>query len=298
MLRQCGNPLIIAVGIGSQYFSSGIRCQLVVKDGRLQLIAIPVHIDWRFFSCHQCKLCNLCAGQLGCQSGELLLYNLSAGFFQSRPAAEYQRSALLHVLLEHFHLLIIQNYRMRVEQYGILFQFLRRSILTQIHKVHRGVRHLRGCIQSHSARVFHCAMPYIQFCIEFIVVCFQNADLRLVLSPCELRNLLELLVNICNLPDSAIFTAAVIQNAMPVYFRAHRAGSPAEIADIIRTVCDALHGPQCNLSWSGRRRLHCRVPSVCTGLLLHDAIDAMQRANLVQVHAPHAILELILFNEV
>ena len=97
--------------------------------------------------------------------------------------------------------------------------------------------------QSLLARLINSLMPYIQLCIPYIIIILQHTDLRLIARASQLLHTLQLFIDIMYLTDTAVLTAGVVQNAMPVNFCPHRARSPAEVADVIRSMRNRLHRP-------------------------------------------------------
>ena len=83
---------------------------------------------------------------------------------------------------------------------------------------------------------------------------------------------------------------------MPVDFRAHAAGAPAEIADHIRAVSDGLPGPKAHLAGLWRRLHHAEIPSPWPGLLFHDAKNGGNAAHPGQIKGAVAVLHAVSFS--
>ena len=94
--------------------------------------------------------------------------------------------------------------------------------------------------------------------------------------------------------QTSVVPAGIIQNPVPVDFRPHRTGTPAEVAHIVRPMADALHGPKGHLSRFRSRSLHTGIPAVCPGLLLHDAEHRGYGSCLRQVPAPFPVPQTVL----
>ena len=133
-------------------------------------------------------------------------------------------------------------------------------------------------------------MPYIQLCIPDIIIIFQNSHLSHIPGTGYLLDRLKLLVNILHFLQSAVVSSGIIQNPMPVNLRSHGTGSPAEKADKIRPMSHTLHGPQRHLTRLWCRCRHSCIPSIGTGLLLHNPENRGCGANLHQIFTPHSIL--------
>ena len=94
--------------------------------------------------------------------------------------------------------------------------------------------------------------------------------------------------------QSAVVSSGIIQDTMPVNLSTVSTGSPAEIADIVCTMCHTLHGPQSHLSRLRSRSCHTGIPSVGSGLLFHDTEVFGYRTNLRQVTAPHTVFQEVI----
>ena len=114
-------------------------------------------------------------------------------------------------------------------------------------------------------------MPYIQLRVPHIIIIFYQCKRSLILCAGYIFNGLYPMPDTVYFCQLAVITIVVVQNAMPVNFCSHGSGTPTEKADIISTMCDALHCPQCHLPRFWSRCFHPCIPSVCAGLLLHNA---------------------------
>ena len=137
-------------------------------------------------------------------------------------------------------------------------------------------------------------MPYIQLAVPCVVIVFQETNFCFILGACNLRQFLEFLMNRFNFCQSAVVSSGIIQDTMPVNLSTVSTGSPAEIADIVCTMCHTLHGPQGHLSRLRSRSCHTGIPSVGSGLLFHDTEVFGYRTNLRQVTAPHTVFQEVI----
>ena len=76
---------------------------------------------------------------------------------------------------------------------------------------------------------------------------------------------------------------------MPVDFRSIGCCPPAEKADKVRPVCNALERPEAKLSRPWHRGFHPACPAVCSALLFHDAKGRTQCPDNTQIFTPFAI---------
>ena len=134
-------------------------------------------------------------------------------------------------------------------------------------------------------------MPYIQLAVPCVVIVFQETNFCFILGACKLRQFLEFLMNRFDFCQSAVVSSGIIQDTMPVNLGTVSTGSPAKIADIVCTMCYALHRPQCHLSRLRSRSYHTGVPSVGSGLLLHDTEVFRYRTDFRQIPAPHPVFQ-------
>ena len=137
-------------------------------------------------------------------------------------------------------------------------------------------------------------MPYIQLAVPCVVIVFQETNFCFILGACNLRQFLEFLMNRFDFCQSAVVSSGIIQDTMPVNLGTVSTGSPAEIADIVCTMCYALHSPQGHLSRLRSRSCHTGVPSVGSGLLFHDTKVFGYRTNLRQIAAPHPVFQKLI----
>ncbi len=87
------------------------------------------------------------------------------------------------------------------------------------------------------------AMPVIKLRIPDIIVIPQNCHAGAVNRARKLLQLFKFFMYFTNLSQPSVFPSGIIQNAVPVHLRTERTGTPAEIADKVRSVRNALHCP-------------------------------------------------------
>ena len=184
---------------------------------------------------------------------------------------------------------------MGIEEHLIFPQVGKAGALCQIDKIHRRMGQLRGGEQIFQALPVHPFMPFVQLGVPDVVVILQDTDLCFVNASGDLLQPFQPVMNVPKLPEPPVLPAGIVQNAVPVDFRSHRTGAPAEVAHIIRAVGDGLHGPERHLAGPGRGRFHTGVPAVCSGLLLHDAEIGGNSSGFRQIPAPFPVLQQILF---
>ena len=136
-------------------------------------------------------------------------------------------------------------------------------------------------------------MPYIQLRVPHIIIIFYQCKRSLILCAGYIFNGLYPMPDTIYFCQLTVITIVVVQNAMPVNFCSHGSGTPTEKADIISTMCDALHCPQCHLPRFWSRCFHPCIPSVCAGLLLHNAKMRADGTDFRQIFAPFSIIEII-----
>ena len=240
---------------------------------------------------YQRILRNIDAAHLGKFTRQFVHDAAAVHIFVSASAAQNQAAAVLYILFQHCFSLIGDQHRMRVEQYGIRFQIFCGYIVAQIDIIHRCVSSLCSFENTKLALPLYLFMPYIKLAVPYVVVIFQETNFCLVFGTCDLRQFLEFLVNRFYFCQSAIVSSGIIQDTVPVDFCSIGTRSPTEIADIISTVCNALHGPQCHLSRFRCWSCHTGIPSIGTGLLFHDTEVFGYGTNLRQVTAPHTVFQ-------
>ena len=152
-----------------------------------------------------------------------------------------------------------------------------------------------GCLKNCKLTLpFHFFMPDIQLAVPYIIIIFQETDFRLIFRSRQLRKLLKFLMHRFHFCQSPVISSRIIQDTMPVNLSTVSTGSPAEIADIVCTMCHTLHGPQSHLSRLRSRSCHTGIPSVGSGLLFHDTEVFGYRTNLRQVTAPHTVFQKLI----
>ena len=265
--------------------------QLIVKYSSFQFGTVPVDHDIFILRGYQRILRNIDAAHLGKFTRQFVHDAAAVHIFVSASAAQNQAAAVLYILFQHCFSLIGDQHRMRVEQYGIRFQIFCGYIVAQIDIIHRCVSSLCSFENTKLALPLYLFMPYIKLAVPYVVVIFQETNFCLVFGTCDLRQFLEFLVNRFYFCQSAIVSSGIIQDTVPVDFCSIGTRSPTEIADIISTVCNALHGPQCHLSRFRCWSCHTGIPSIGTGLLFHDTEVFGYGTNLRQVTAPHTVFQ-------
>ena len=184
---------------------------------------------------------------------------------------------------------------MGIEEHLIFPQVQKAGALCQVDKIHRRMGQLRGGEQIFQALPVHPFMPFVQLGIPDVVVILQDTDLCFINASGDLLQPFQPVMDVPKLPEPPVLPAGIVQDPVPVDFRSHRTGAPAEVAHIIRAVGDGLHGPERHLAGSGRRSFHVGVPAVCAGLLLHDTEIGGNGSGLRQVPAPLPVLQQIPF---
>ena len=85
---------------------------------------------------------------------------------------------------------------------------------------------------------------------------WQHAEERPVRRAADGLEPLDHIAHLRDLPQPAVVPVIIIEDAVPVVFRAQDAGSTAEEGQVVRAMRDRLHGPQRQLTGPGRGRLH------------------------------------------
>ena len=293
VLHQRGLTLVVAGGVAGQHRRPGKGFQHIVEHGHVEGFAVPVGGDGILGGTAEGEVLHLRSRGGGQRALHGLHDAVAPAVLLPRAAADDQRSAPLRVGGQEISLGLGQHDLVRGDQHGIAQQLLHRGVFPEEKHVVGGVGALGGLEHGLLAGGQHPPVPCVDLRVPLVVVVPYQGKGCCAVRPGNKLKLLRHGVDAAHLGQTAVVPVVVIEDAVPVHFRAEGAGAPAEEADVVRAVGDALHGPQGHLPGTGRGAFHTVDPAVGAGLLLHDAEVRADAAHLRQVPGPLAVIEAV-----
>ena len=159
---------------------------------------------------------------------------------------------------------------MGVEQYVVLRQLRKPGILRDHDIVQRRMADLARIEYFMLTGPGQAPVPVVHLGIPDVVIVPEHSDLRPVGGSGDIGDGGDATVDVFDLRQLSIVPIIIVEDAVPIDLRTLGHGAPPEEADVIRSVGDALHGPQLDLARLRGRRFHSGIPSVGARLLLHD----------------------------
>ena len=264
--------IVIVAHIGAEHRAvRRFRAKHIVEHGRRHGRARPIDRLRRVGRAEERELLDRAARELCEQAGHRRHRALAVDVLVARAAADHEAAASLHVRFELRRARFGDDRRVRVKHRVVAAERRRGARVVDIDEIKRDVRALQRLEKRVHAAAAQRAVPLVLDAVPLVVVVAEHGDLRRIFRAGDALDLPEVLVRAPQLREAAVVAVVVVQKAVPVHFRAERAGAPAEVADEIRAVRDGLERPQPQLAGLRRRLDHARVPAAGAGLLLHDA---------------------------
>ena len=136
------------------------------------------------------------------------------------------------------------------------------------------------------------AVNNVESCVPFVVVVFHKCKSGDILASADGIQGMKETAEFLYFPEFPVIPVVIVEDAVPVQFRAEGGSAPAKEGDIIRALCHRLHCPQGELARPRSGHFHTVYPAASSALLLHDAEMRTDRACFNEISCPHAVFEI------
>ena len=289
VFRQGGLAGIIPGGIAGQH-RRALGLQHVVEQGGFQPLAVQQGIGRLLGGAVESEVPHIGPGQRPKQPGLGLHHAAAVLVLVAGAAADHQRAARFHIAGQQRGALRGQDGGVGVNQHIVVLQLVKSRVLPQVHHVVGGVGALGPLKHACLAHLLHPLVPAVVPRVPLVVVVLHKGHPGRAVRAAHAFQALQGVRKGAHLLKAAVVPVVIVEDAVPVDFRAHGAGAPPEEGHKVRPMGHALHGPQRQLTGPGRGALHAVVPAVGPGLLLHDAKVRAYRAHLRQHPRPAPVV--------